>query len=168
MKHLLIIVFTILTISVECQIKHDNDIYKTDIGKANNIEIKNGITTINNANKVLVQIYADVKSRLFLTGYNQVKDSSGFYITTINLINPYSETIELDLDFIFDNPVLDINAAIGVGQLTEQYNNKSNNGYKHWAIIGTVHSMVHGGYIAIKSEEKISFTLKGVEGVLEN
>jgi hypothetical protein len=161
MKYLLIILFCFESINSYTQ--KSNTIYNTTVDKATKVEVKGGVTNIKKADTVLIQIFSDPKSKIYLTGATQIKDSSGMFITTFHLKNPYSKTLDLEIEMIFDNPYTDIKYSMGVGMAQKLFTSDN----KSWGLVGSLYSFENGGTITVTSSTPIKCTIKGIEGFLE-
>lgn len=134
--------------------------FQTEIGKAYKVEVKAGVTNIKKADTVIVEIHTDIKSKLFVDDIKETIDSSGIYTTTIHLTNPYSTTIEVDLEVFLDSPAIKVECLVGVGVLQEYWKHGV-----YWSFFGTVRSRNHGGNLIITSTKRVKCTIKGVEGI---
>jgi hypothetical protein len=134
--------------------------YKTEIGRAYKVEIKKGITNIKKADTVILEIHTDVKSKLFVDNIKEEIDSSGLHTYTIHLTNPYSNTINIDLEVFLDKPAISAECLLGEGTIQSSWKYGV-----YWSFLGTVRSKSKGGDLIIKANQKIKCTIKGVEGV---
>jgi hypothetical protein len=85
--------------------------YDTKIGKANKVEIKDGIVTIKKADTVIITIYSaqNTKSEIFLTDISEHRNDQGLLITDLTFYNEHLvEYVDVDLKLVFDAPVEDV------------------------------------------------------------
>lgn len=152
------IFFILITLCI-C-LKSVSQTYKTEIGRAYKVEVKKGITNIKKADTVILEIHTDVKSKLYVDNIKEEIDSTGLYIYTIHLTNPYSNTINVDIEVFLDKPAISAECLLGVGVIQSSWKHGV-----YWSFLGTVRSKSKGGNLIIKANQKTKCTIKGVEGV---
>ena len=163
MKIPISIILILLCSLTYCQ--SEKSFYETNINKAFNVEIKDGIINIKHADSVIVKVFVtESKYKLYVNAFNQFKDSTGNYITYIHFINPDLINYEVDLTFKFDKPIIGSTLAFksGAGMLSSTFTPD----LKVWAETGKI-SSADGFFAAIKSVEKIQISITGVYGILK-
>jgi len=87
-----------------------NSTFNTKIDNANKVEVKtnNGVINIAAAKNVIIGkviINESFKSPVYLIGFNQILDSSGFYVTVVTFANPGRiKTSDINVTLKFSQP----------------------------------------------------------------
>ena len=145
-----------------------NKTFETNIKNAKIVNAGQGITKIERADTVIVQIVSsqeNQKSALFVTGFFQEKDSAGDYITTIKIGNPklvsymdVSIVVELDSPFKFYD--------VKIGGVAEVMSRRENND-KKGVLFSALRVTTRNGIIMTFKHDKLPFLkVYGVDGIL--
>ena len=120
--------------------------YETNIRKADTVSIKGGKTTINKADKVIIENYNTTKPAILLTGITEQRDSLGIYFTQY-IFKPsdgsssFQYDIKIQLDAPFLEPLLGsrgLTTGIGTGTSMENVEFRTDLGWAH--VSGTTNS----------------------------
>ena len=109
------------------------------------------------------------RTKVFLTGFQQVSDSSGFYITTYTFgSKSYRPNFDINVRMKFDNPLIADGPVgfqygpVGVGRFSGSGALQSNNSFLY--LRGQITAQGHHFFIKVKSNQKINATIAGVDG----
>jgi len=144
--------------------QHDHKFYNK-IDKVGKIEATDSEINIKKADEVLIKIFISSKSKLFLDGYKQVKDSTGIYMSYFHFINNDEISCEFNLMFQFNKPVIEGELKMPKGTvdaiLFAKNFNKDKSGYQYRGV-----SPCEKGLLAVfKSSEPVTVSITGIEGI---
>ena len=139
------------------------NIYNTKIGKANKVEIKDGVINITHADTVIVKIYISNNSPLFLSEINQIVDSIGNYVTIITLLNPEDIYKNIDIKLKFTESVESLDWIYEGAYMGEK---GFSNGRKEYTFSALKVNAKNGMKAIILSKKKIEVSIEGIQGIL--
>ncbi len=156
MKALFILVFLFTFLGTKAQEKMANG-NEVSVGKTDSVFA--GKIIIDKANR----------SKLYLTGFQQMLDSTGVYITTYTFgAKTYRPTFDVNIRMKFDAPLIAdgpigfLYGPVGVGRYSGSGGLQNNNYYLF--LRGQMTSTGHHFYIKIKSKEKVQPVIAGLDG----
>ena len=156
MKPLFIAIFLLSFLSLKAQQKDDARDQPT-VAKSDSIFSGKIITDKAN------------RSRIFLTDFRQMLDSTGVYVTTYTFGAKTSRTsfdvnirMKFDASLIADGPIGFLYGPLGVGRYSGSGALQNNNSYLY--LRGQMTSATRHFYIKIKSKQKIQTVIAGIDG----
>lgn len=142
--------------------------------KINNINEVKTLNIYGNNNKTVIGkaiINQTLETKVYLLSYEQKRDTSGKYITTLKFGN--NEKIPLfgtDIALKFNYPVIAVNSQIASVAMSEQWGyNNDKTAYQFKA--GQLNRPMEGNVIltlTIESEKKIFTTVYGIDGIIKD
>lgn len=164
MKYLwLYVIASLISIYGNCQNKDIT--YNTDIGAAENVEIKDGNIYIKKANTVVVKVeIVDPKYNLLIDSvFTRYDTTSSSFITIVKFIGKNSPKLNVDLQFNANDTILGAGIKT-ISPSTSMMQKNFSSDKKQVFFIGTIFSE-KGFYIGIKSKRRLSITVNGIAGM---